>query len=86
MKGTKRVTLNHSQTHSDPSPDPSAGIPLPGQPSPGLSSPQDHGSGSSCESYWEPESLISADFLQRQTPMISSAYIHTQFPELVQTP
>ncbi|KAK1898634.1 Ribosome biogenesis protein rlp24 [Dissostichus eleginoides] len=47
MKGTKRVTLNHSQAHSDPSCDPSPGIPLPGRPSPGFSSPQDHDSGSS---------------------------------------
>ncbi|KAK1875069.1 Sodium channel protein type 10 subunit alpha [Dissostichus eleginoides] len=63
MKGTKRVTRTHPLTHSDPSRGPSPGLPLPGQPSPGLSSPRDHGSGSSGEPYSEPESLISADFL-----------------------
>ncbi|KAK1875390.1 3-demethoxyubiquinol 3-hydroxylase, partial [Dissostichus eleginoides] len=68
MKGTKRVTCTHPLTHSDPSRGPSPGLPLPGQPSPGLSSPQDHGSRSSCESYWEPEYLISADFLDDNPP------------------
>ncbi|KAI9529123.1 hypothetical protein NQZ68_013430 [Dissostichus eleginoides] len=68
MKGTKRVTCTHPLTHSDPSRGPSPGLPLPGQPSPGLSSPQDHGSRSSCESYWEPESLIYANFLDDNPP------------------
>ena len=68
MKGTKRVTRTHPLTHSDPSRGPSPGLPLPGQPSPGLSSPRDHGSGSSGEPYWEPESLISADFLDDNPP------------------
>ncbi|KAI9520604.1 hypothetical protein NQZ68_015143 [Dissostichus eleginoides] len=82
MKGTKRVKHNHSQAHSDPSRDPSPGIPLPGRPSPGFSSPQDHDSGSSCPTHWDTESLSSVDFSEDHcpgSPQPTTSHKHTHY-------